>query len=1321
MNQSDLLQRWKQRRGAAGGAPRITPRPPAAPPRASAGQRRLFLLQRLYPGNRFYQYGHRYTIRGPLDVGRLEAAFRSLLDRQDLLRAYFHGEGTDDSLELRYYPATGFHLETGPADGFFDTPIELPGSPARPLLRVRLVSHGQDQHELLLSLHHIIGDRGAFQLLEHELFTTYDRLARGEAPPPAPELQFADYAYWEAQRTVPDHHYAYWRRQLAGPLPPPPLEPDFARPPRPTFAGALAHQRLGTEPATRLRELARTHATTPNVVFLAAWSALLRRYSGEEDQLVGSPVSLRDRRELEGTIGFFNETVVLRNRVPAQLPFAGLVDRCRSTLTDALERKDVPFDWLVSELRPDRRGGNPPFFQTMLVYNPASEPAHPRGLSIQGEAVDLGSAKFDLTLFVTDRGGDGFDLTAEYATDLFARPTVTALLGYFRTLLADAVTQPATPVGELDYLDAATVEELRRRWFAPEPAPAFPPLCERIAQRAREAPTAPAVTDGATSLSYGDLLERADALAARLLAAGLRPGQPVGLLAARETNTLVGLLGILRAGGAYLPLDPSYPAERLRFMGEDAGAELLVSATPPPPDILPPACRVVLLGGAPAPVTELPAAQPHQPAYFIYTSGSSGQPKGVPITHANLSASTAARFVFYAREDVAAYLLPSSFSFDSSVAGIFWTLASGGKLVLTQDRAEQEPAALGRLIARQGVSHTLMLPSLYRLLLEFAAPADLASLRAVIVAGEACPAELVTEHHRQLPAVRLVNEYGPTEATVWSTAATLTPQRAAPPPIGAPVPGVGNYVLDEGRQLVPPGRPGELYLSGPQLAPGYHNRPELTAERFLPNPYARPGHERLYRTGDRVRYRADGLLDFLGRADAQVKVRGHRVEPAGVSAALRQLPGVTEAITLPVGTDADRRLVSFVTGGGSPAPEASRLRTALRDRLPAPALPERVIVLPDFPRLPNGKVDRTALLAAGAQPPPERAAYAAPASPAERAVAAVWERVLQHRPVGRHDDFFDLGGDSLRSIRTIALVNRETKLRMKPHHIFNHPVLSDLVAVLEREQREEEDSETTQNLVPLRRGGSLPALFCLHSGGGHVFFYQPLATALPGRGERPVYAIQPSGLDGGPEAVPASIEDMARQYIAEMRRAQPAGPYHLLGTCFSNMLIVEMARQLRRDGQRLGRLFVIDSGPGQLEPVPEVPARPLTNLVKLVRDGNWYNVRSALRRRWWHLRRAAGSPVRTQQRQQVYRTVDSLNDIYAEYARQPVHHPLTFIRSAEFAALPQKGHHVPNWGQLAAAGLEVHVVPGTHLGLFAQPQVRGLAAKIDECLRATTT
>ena len=705
---------------------------------------------------------------------------------------------------------------------------------------------------------------------------------------------------------------------------------------------------------------------------------------------------------------------------------------------------------------------------------------------------------------------------------------------------------------------------------------------------------------------------------------------------------------------------------------------------------------------------ELPKIGKDQLAYVIYTSGSAGQPKGVPISHLNLIHSTTARLDFYAQSP-SSFLLLSSFSFDSSVVGIFWTICSGGTLVLPKQRIEQDLQSLADLMYLQQTSHTLMLPSLYALLLTHASSEKLGNLQTVIVAGEACPPTLVQEHFRILPGTSLYNEYGPTEASVWCIAHQVLEDDQSMVPIGRPINNTKVYILDKHLQPVPIGVPGELYIAGTGLASGYLNRPELTKERFLPAPFGNTPEARMYKTGDLARYDNRGIIEFLGRADEQVKIRGHRVEPDEISAIICQYPNAEEAIVIARATNNSNssiQLIGYLTG--MHPDDLDLLRQFLKGRLPDYMIPAALIPLDHMPHLPNGKIDRKALPEPDSQHFSRKGEYLAPSNELEKQLAGIWQEVLHLDQVGLNDNFFDIGGDSLLSIQVVAKA-REKEIPITATQLFEFQTLGELANSIATNESPEQ-----LTLVPLQPEGKQLPLFCIHSGGAHVFFYKGLAKYIGT--DQPLYALQPKGLDCESEHH-QTIEEMAAHYLEEIREVQPHGPYRILGTCFSNAVALEMANQLNREEEAIDRLFIIDSGPTHLfGDIGNGKKATFIRFWDMLTRGDWHRIVTKIKNRIKPEEKAFHLTEETEAERELLEVIQSLNKAYGQYHWVPYSGKIHFIRSTEFHYRRDKKFHLQQWKKLAKEGLEVHVVPGHHLTLFQEPEVEGLAQKLKECM-----
>ncbi|NJB85991.1 amino acid adenylation domain-containing protein/non-ribosomal peptide synthase protein (TIGR01720 family) [Lewinella marina] len=1052
MSSPSLLNKWLNRKKPA--ATPVTEKTPADDPGGvyplSRGQERLWFLTQTNPDNPFYNYAERYLVEGPLDATRLETAFRQVASRHGMMRTTFAlaGEGPRQYVGSETLLAWEYREMPGDTEAAIALGIERARQPfdlqGGPLTRVLLVGTGEESHVLIVTQHHIVTDKWSMRILLEEVARAY-REPEGVVAAPAPQLSYGTYAVRQRSIESPDS-VAYWKEQLAGAPALLELPTDRPRPRQLSYRGAFTTAPLSPALSERIRQRCRELETTPYNYLLAAYLLMLYRYSGQEDLLVGTPVSNRDSLELERVIGFFNESVVVRAILEENLPFSELVRRVRDTMLEAFQHKNAPFESIVREVNPVRHPGANPLFQAMFILHKLPEDlefgARTRAVS---ESLDIGVTKFDLTLFIADTA-NCFSATFEYATDLFDADRVDRMLGHFDYILQQVTEQPGLRLSEIDLLPPAELELLLAHPF-PEAAPrSLLSLDQQITAAAASQPDATAVTCGSERLTYGELVHRATALAAGLLRRGLRPGEVVGLHTPRSVDTVIGLYGILKAGGAYLPLDPTYPVDRLRYMLEDSGARWLVTHGPlADPDAVG-SIELVRMdepGAEPADsVPEFPTPDFEDPAYLIYTSGSSGQPKGVVISHRNLVFSNGARAEVYGTPPTA-FLLLSSFSFDSSVAGIFWTLAGGGKLVIAPERAEQDMRGLARLIDGEGITHTLLLPSLYGQLLEQTEGNQLQQLRTVIVAGEACSPGMVEGHFATLPSTELYNEYGPTEATVWATAHRLTPADAhGSVPIGQPIPFTRVFLTLPNGRLAPLGVAGELCIAGEGVAAGYWRRPALTDEKFSALVLPDGTSVRVYRTGDRATWRADGRLLFQGRQDQQVKVRGYRVELGEIRSQLLREAGIRDA---EVAVADGRRLVAYLLAEADL--DASTLQRNLQQRMPSYMVPTRFFRLEAFPRLPNGKVDLQALTTGD---PGELLANDPGTSPpeteAERRLLDIWKEVLGTPAIGVTDNFFSLGGDSILSIQLLSRARR-AGLEFPPTAIFDRQTVRELAAV----------------------------------------------------------------------------------------------------------------------------------------------------------------------------------------------------------------------------------------------------------------------------------
>ncbi|HEX2296774.1 MAG TPA: amino acid adenylation domain-containing protein, partial [Actinomycetota bacterium] len=1041
--------------GAGVAEPPVTPIPRGGYLPVSYGQEQIWFLDQLEPGTPLYNIPFDLHLEGALDRAALERALEDLARRHEVLRMGFvaiEGEPrafveTEPRVELPFVDLSSLPRDEARAEALrlFDAEATTPFDLSRPpLFRGKLVALGDDDHVLLMTFHHIVYDGWTPSIIQDELSALYDAAKEGRDAglPPLP-IQYPDFAHWQREWMSGDvlaEGLEYWRDHLAG-APTLDLATDRPRPPVQSYAGDMVSLWIDEGIAEGLRALSRREGVTMFTTMMAAWDALMARWADQDDVVVGTPTSGRKKPETRGLIGYFNNMLPLRVSLAGDPSFTELMQRVKSVAAQALDHDDVPFEKMVDALKPGRDLARNPLFQVAYSHQNAPQEGYElEGLSVStfGEGdirgIAPGTAKFDLTLGIGDAGEGELEGYLEYATDLFDRDTVESMVSQLHTLLEAVVRDPSAPLSRLPLISEEAERRLVGETNAPLPPGAARPFVhERVAARAASRPADVALVHGDASLTYGELHERAAAVAGALTAAGVRRGDVVAVAHARSFDQVAASLGALYAGAAYLPLDPAYPPARLRLMLRDARPAAVLA----PPDVR------ARLGATEVPFVDAGAGSPVDPfvvdaddlAYVIYTSGSTGTPKGVAVTHANLAQLVDWHAAAYPPVPGGAASTVAPLSFDASVWELWWPLATGTPLVLVDDDDRRDPDALLQVLERNEVAAAFVPTALAAPLLARPAPE---CLEILFVGGDRITARPPGDF-----GARVVNLYGPAEATVICTAGEVAAGEDGIPHIGPPTTGARVYVLDRDLRPVPRGLPGEIYVGGRGVARGYLGRPALTAERFLPDPHSPEAGARMYRTGDRGRFRRDGAIEFLGRVDDQVKVRGHRIEPAELEAALLSHPRVdAAAVAVP-----DGRLVAYVTGRD--APGVAEVRSFLTELLPAHMVPGAVVPLDALPLTPGGKLDRSALPAPGPERPELGDGFDAPETETEEALAAIWAEVLRVDRVGRRDNFFDLGGDSILSIQIVARAGARG-MKILPKHVFEAQTVADLARLVER-------------------------------------------------------------------------------------------------------------------------------------------------------------------------------------------------------------------------------------------------------------------------------
>jgi amino acid adenylation domain-containing protein/FkbH-like protein len=1341
-------------------------------------QQRLWFLEQLNPANAVYNLPLIARLRGALDPLAFERALNAVIARHESLRTRFVNVNGKPAQIIDEEARVKLEVAELSVDALSERESALKrrihGEVTRPfnlkeqVIRVLILRLAEDEHVLVLTMHHIVSDEWSLDIFFRELgmfyegFATAEKVELAELP-----VQYGDYAVWQhdwLKGEALEEQLSFWKEQLKGSPPALELATDLPRHRKAhSLAGGTVRRFLSKELEASLRNLAKREEATLFMVLLAAFKSLLYRYTQQEDIIVSSPMAGRNRLELEGLIGFFVNILPLRTDFSGNPSFKELLRQVRKVTLAACSHQDAPFEKIVEVLHPERSISEMPFAQVVFMLQNGSfermrwrtvlpgrgsstEARFEEGsfLDIQFLEAETDTSKFELSVSVRETSF-GLAVRAEYNKGLFSEDRIERLLQHFETLLEGLCANPDLRISELPILNDSEKAQLLVEWnntFSDFPRDNC--IHELFEEQAQHRPDAIAAVFGGQSLSYREVNASANQLAHFLRQYHIEPNTPVGICIEPSVDMVVGMLGILKAGGAYVPLDPSYPSERLAFMLRDAQTAVIITQQKLlgciPGDFanvvcLDADCELIARSASTSPPNRVTATDL---AYVMYTSGSTGQPKGVKIRHRGVT-----RLVLdtnYVRlESTDRIGQISNISFDAATFEIWGALLNGGQLIGITSDVAISPKEFARELKEREITTIFLTTALFTHVVN-EVPDAFHCLRTVIFGGEVFDPNAVRAVLGHGPPRRLVHAYGPTENTTFTSCHHIRElaDDATNVPIGRPISNTQVFILDSFLNPVPIGVPGELYVGGDGLADGYWNRADLTAEKFIPNPFIERSsshgrHSRLlYRTGDLARYLPNGEIEFLGRTDEQVKIRGFRIELGEIEAALRGHPAIRGCAVAVIGEGAsEKHLVAYFVARGEPKPGALDLRGFIKKKLPDYMVPSKFMAIESLPLTPNGKLDRKAFPDAGSVLN-ESASYQHPRDEIESMLAKIWEEVLDTHPIGIRDKFFELGGHSLLAVRLVSRIEEEFSRKLRVAAIFQAPTIEELAEVIRDEGNE---AQSKSSIVEIQTRGERPPLFLVHGAGGGMFWgYANLSRNLGP--SQPIYGFRSRALDGKPEF--SSIEEMAAQYVADLRRAQVDGPYYIGGYCFGGVVAYEMARQIVNRGQRVALLALLNCAPPntrytRISLNPLWCLRFLKNL--LYWAGYFRELTSSQQRefaRWkWHRlkQRLRGNSQNSNAHVDVGDLVDlsSFTEeerkiwedhirVLVKYRPEPYHGKVHLFRSPGHQILCSF-HADYGWGDLAKGGVETVIVSAAHEKILEEPCVSAVATALEKLLK----
>ena len=1358
---AELSQRIEavMRSGSSMSAPAIKALPDDDQIPLSYAQQRLWFLNQLMPGSNAYNLPAEMVIGAQINIGAFQQALSEVMRRHEALRTTFALVANQPVQRINPPAALELpliDLRSLSPDKQRETaerlrhesalrPFDLE---AGPLVRAKLVRVDEQEYLFLLSMHHIVSDGWSMGVLLHEVETLYESFSQGlTSPLPELEVQYADYARWQRewlQGETLKEEVTFWKGQLDGAPTLLELETDHPRQLMRKLRGAQHPVVFSEEVSQWLREFHRQEGATLFMTLMAGFHGLLWRFTGQTDILVGSPIAGRSRVELEPMIGFFVNMIPIRTNFSKNPTFRELVNQVRDASLAAYTHQELPFDKLVEELQPKRSPGRNPIFQAILSFQNAAPQLSMAKVSLPAGAPVSADVKFDLEVHLCDTpsGVTGWFV---YSPELFEPAFISRMVYHFQRLFEKAMVEPDSELSTLSLLDEAEYRQVVEEWndtAAPVPEGCIHQIFE---QEVEQRPDKIAIESLKEQISYRELNQRANNLARRLQREGIGPEGFVGVMVERSPELIVSLLGIGKAGGVYVPINLVDPPKRVQFIHEDAGVKVLVTTRQGAANLAENDLTLVYVD---AEVDRRTADEenvqadvtPDNLAYLMYTSGSTGRPKGVGITHRNVVGFVkAANYGNLSAEEIFLHLAP--ISFDASTFEIWGALLNGARLVVYPPTLPSL-SELGELIALSQVTILFLTTGLFHQFVDTSV-SNIGAVRQLLTGGDALSPTLLQKGLEQIENVSMVNCYGPTESTVMACCYQVErDRRSTSVPIGRPVSNTRLYIINA-RQPAGVGERGELFIGGHGLGRGYHNRPDLTAERFLPDPYGPQPGGRLYGTGDAARYLNNGLIQFLGRVDDQIKISGFRIEPREIEAVLSTHPGLRAALVVArEETQGYKFLVAYFVANSETGPGSDELRAYLKERLPDYMVPSVYVPLEALPLTPHGKVDRAALPAPQVSLSRAGREYLAPQNDLQQQLVDIWEELFKIHPIGIADNFFELGGHSLQMIMLVARVEERLGKRVAMAELFDDPTIEHLAGLIGHGK----ENLLQSLIVPLHSEGTQPALFGPHASGGNVWCYKEMVQYLGD--DQPFFGVQPREPENGLVVYHTEVEAMATDYVQAIRGFQPVGPYWLAGWSMGGVIAFEMARQLQQEGQEVAMVALIDAG------VPEAEESEYNWAILLSifafdlglteenfkRPTAWTPLpqMAQLRQLWVEARRAAVVP--SEMTLVEFRKLFDIFKIHANttrrykpgqfHGRVTLFYPeddverIIFTKGSEDAQDKPKAAKLDpfkGWGKLATEGVDVHHVPGNHFSMLREPNVQSLGEQLRQCIEDART